>query len=325
MKKKDNYLLVSVILIIVIILLFCITRVFKNKTPSKASLDNASYAMVKTHNINTRTQVSFPVFNDFKVNEKNSDDFEKEYTNDNNSKLYVIFHKLEGTPSDDFVTYKYDVFKSLYEEDKYLVNSSNIKCNHTCRRYQVYLDDNIYLDVVKVFIEFSKEDIFELTYEQKKADISDDIIETIVNNIYITNDASYMSGVLDEEYLRITLNLLNYARLHINFDGSKYEEVEDGDNSIHQTTIRNINNDSTSKLGILFSYPKESLLETLDTYYKTNSRNKIKIGDKEGYEYSLDNKKAYAIILDNDSALIFDGSIKPNDIKRIFIEKDDNE
>ena len=327
MKKNKYYVLVCVILIIALLLFvsFCIYEVIMNKTPSIIPLDNASYATVKTHNINTRTKVSFPVFNDFILNEKSSNDYEKVYSNSKDATLFSVFNKIDGTPSKGYINQDYQSLEDEYKTKGYTVSSNEIKCNHECRRIQVFQNDVIYLVIIRVYIEFSKEDIFKLSYEQEKENIPEDRINTIINNIYITNDAEYLSGEADDEYLRITLGLLNNAHLHISFDSNMYEEIEDGDNGIHQTTIRNKESDSVGKLRVLFTYQNKSILETIDTYYKTNNRNKVTIGDKELYEYTLENEKIYAIILDNDSALILDESIKPNDIKRLFIEKDDNE
>ena len=284
-----------------------------------------NYDYIKSYDINKKAKVTFPIYNNLTVDYNNRTDFYKSYYNDDGFSIYATIYDNNFVNTHE--NSSYNVFKSTYENDGYKVSRSEIKCQYMCVRYQVYNQDNsIFADKLKVFLASSSNEVAEISYSYYGKSLSDEMINTIINNIKVSNDATYTIGNIINGKLSINLQVNEKKYVNVLLDNNLYEEIIDENNSTNATTIKNKNNNLVSSLIVKHKRSDISLKEDIKEFYQFNKSNidikELVINGKTFYEFVLDDKIIYALQIDDTSELIIrsnDKQINIDDFKNIKI------
>ncbi len=319
MKKKHGFIFLSFgFLLLVVFLIYNYTNIFKVNNPSSDNLDTSgfNYDYVKSRDINKKTKISYLVKNELSIG-NDVDDYYKYYYNSDNLFLTATIVS-SNDPIKAYSVNKYNVLKEDYEKDGNTISSSNIECKYLCSRDKVLKKDgSILLDNLRLYIQISPSELFELNYRFENKELPDELINIVISNIKVNNDATYLIGNIDDENDKLLLNfsLKNDEMLTVTLDSNKYEEIPTGYNSKKQTTIQNINTNARALLSIRYKRNNHSLLDDVDSFWHSAyTKKEIVVNDKKFYEYSLGKTKNYAYLME-DKALLIESINKSVDIK----------
>ncbi len=326
MNKKYGFIfLVLGIIMFGLFGLYNYTKIFSNNTPNEKpekKEEDIKYDYVKSHDIDDKTKISFPILSDLMIDEYYSDDFYKYYKNNNDFSLMTGVINLDGT-IDEYNSNEENRYKG-YESQGMKVSRRSVECNYSCKSTQVYNKDNsIFMDEIKVYYLLSSNEVFELTFQQLNKKFEKNLIDEFINKIKISFDAQYSIGEIVGDKLNINLKMPNKKTLIIKLDNNKYEEVIKDINSNRLTTIKEKNSDNEFKLFIQYKRTNESIQNEIDEYYSNGNKKEITIGSYKVFEYTINNEKSYAIIISDDVALLIQnkhGIININDFSDIEIK-----
>ena len=211
----------------------------------------------------------------------------------------------------------------LNKSAEFNVTNEDIKCQYLCKKYQVSKNDETIQIVLYVYIKTSDNDLAVISYKGPADNKANDVIDTIIKNISVTNDATYTIGKANNGFIDLGFTTDNNKELTLTLDGGIYEEVADGFNTKKETRVKNIN---TNQVIVLKTHVKEdnqTINEYVDRYYNLekpgSNRKDISIEGKEIYEYILTGIKGYAVIIDEETALLImsESSVNVNDFINI--------
>ena len=317
MNKK-----VGIIFVVLGIVLLLSSFPFLNMNESSNDEDEfdtleykVKYDHIKSHNIEDKTVVTFPVYDALSADSNNISEFNTSYSSKNlfvSAEVNTTNYNLE-----DYEYSKFDEYQISHEEQNRRIKEYDIECNYLCKNYKVYdADKLLYSDEVRIYIQLSSTDIAELIYKRNGRELPKEIIESTINDIKISNDATYTIG----NNLVIKFNLNNNKTITIKLDNTKYEEIESGYNEKYKTTIK----DKESNSIIISTYIRstdETIANELDKIYSyegsESNKKEISIGNKKVYEYSRVSGKTYAYLINSDSAVLVETisqSVKIDDI-----------
>ena len=326
MNKKYGFIfLVLGIIMFGLFGLYNYTKIFSNNTPNEKpekKEEDIKYDYVKSHDIDDKTKISFPILSDLMIDEYYSDDFYKYYKNNNDFSLMTGVINLDGS-IDEYNSNEENRYKG-YESQGMKVSRRSIECIYSCKSTQIYNKDNsIYMDEIKVYHLLSSNEVFELTFQQMNKKFDNNLIDEVINKIIITYDANYTSGAIVGDKLNINLRMSKNKSLIIKLDSNKYEEVIKDINTNRLTTIKEKNSDIELKLLIQYKRDNVSIYNEIDEFYGQGDKKEINIDSYKAFEYTINNEKSYAIIIDDEVALLIQnkqGIIDINDFSDIVIK-----
>lgn len=323
MNKKFGYIFLGlgIILLIVYFITSSTTSSDSNKIPNKDSTTNKIiYDYVKSHDINKKEKISFPIYNNLTLDDNKSDDFYKLYASDSGYSVSASIIAVDGT-IEEYIDNFFDWTKNLYEELGYTVTRENVNCQYRCERIKVVgKDNNMFLDELKLFMDISSSERLMINLRGEKKELTKDMIDLLNNDIKITNDATYTIGKVSDNQLIIDLKMNDNKKFNIKLDSNIYSEIENKDNSIRVTTVKNINNNSTINLIIRHKFSYLSFdYDIANTYSNKEFNvkpNEVNINDIIFNKYNFENSVIYAYFIDDDTAFIVkseDKTIEIND------------
>jgi len=265
------------------------------------------YSYIKSHDINKKTKISFLINKDAIISDIINDEYGKEFNSENG--LTILARSVNDTNSIDlFANKELNRYKNTYSNDEYVINSSDISCNNVCKHYQFLKDNKIYMDIIEIYIKASDEDISVITYQMNNKELSQELINDIINSIKITYDAIYKIGVIENNKLIIKLKKMNDEIIKLILDNNVFEEVESKSNTSAKTIVKNKNNGSLTYITLHFKRLDLNIKDDIDMYHNMtdpgSNVTEIMVDDKKVYQYDLGNHNSYAYIINDDYALL---------------------
>lgn len=331
MKRKYSFIFLSFgLLLFVLFGLFNYTNLFDKLDSHKDNniVNNIiNYDFIKSYDVNKKMKVIFPIYDNLIIDFTNRTDFYKSYFNDDGFSIYAMIY-LDEDSVEKKEKSLYSNFKNSYETKGYKVNQSEIKCQYMCKRYQAYNKDNsIFVDKLKIFLVSSSNEVFELSYSLYGESLSNESVNTIINNIKVSNDATYTIGKVSNGELNIDLQVNDKKFVNIILNSNLYSETINKFNSFNATTIINKENSAILNLSIKHKDDSITLKNDVVQYYRIDEKNaiikEVNVGNKVFSEFDLNDKKIYVYPIDNSSMLLIeskDKKIDINDFKNITIK-----
>ena len=312
MKKSHGFIfLILGVLLLVVYVLYSKTDIFKGKTndveePSVVTED-IKYDYVKSYDVNSKTKISFPIFDNLKVDPQYTEDYGKKYSNENDI-YYSVIVKKSDLSLNEYILNQSGSILELYDGNERTIVTDDVECSNLCKRYQVMDGEKLLADYLEIYIKSSSSDITEISYHVLNNKISNDVIKTLVNHIKLSSDAVYTVGTIDGSNLNLLLDLGNNKKITVSLDSNVYEEVVDEYNTNRRTMIKNKNTNATFAIKGIPKLSNKTMLESVDIYEYSpdpgSNRNEIVVGDKTFYSYPLDGITDYSYIVDSDSAIL---------------------
>lgn len=328
MEKKHGFIFLSFgFLLLVMFVIYNYKDIFeakKNNSSDSVKITGFNYDFVKSRDINKKTKILYLVKSELSIAD-DIDDYYKYYINSDGLFLTATIVSFNGTIK-TYSANQYSVFKKGYEKDGQTISTNNIDCKYLCSRDKVLKSDgSVLIDSFRMYIQISPSELFELNYRLDNKELSEELINLVINNIIVNNDATYLIGNIsgDENKLFLDFNLKNDEAIVVTLDGNKYEEIPTKYNSQRLTTVRNINNDAEVMLMIRYKRNNTSLKDDVDSFwYSVDSKKELMVNDKKFYEYSIGETKNYAYLMEDKALLIqaLNGTIDINDFTNIKIK-----
>ena len=206
---------------------------------------------------------------------------------------------------------------NFFESNDNVKFTKSLECFDNSRCYVVgfkkdgqYPTKNEYLDI---FIKGSNnKEYFSIRYLFLEGNAESHLKE-ILNNIKITNTAEYTIGNKKDDKLNIKfkydVNDINpYSYLDLVLDGNKYNEVENGNNTVNRTVVKTNNSGNINLYYTSNQYYKDNV--EYETYFPP-IKNDVYI-----FQYPIQDKERYQETKVNDNvSIIYDKTKKRYNIK----------
>lgn len=318
-KKKPK---LAVIILIVAIVLFGLSK-FLTSLSSKNSSNNDDKSgfvlyggefkdniSVKSYDLNSRMKVTVPSLSETGFSCNGGNDFDVSC-----SSKYISVTASTDTGK-TYIERSEESYKSFEANDNVKFIKS-LECFDNSRCYVVgfkksgqYPTKDEYLDI---FIKGSNDkEYFSIRYLFLEGNAESHLKE-ILNNIKITNTAEYTIGNKEDDKLYIRfkydVNDINpYSYLDLVLDGNKYNEVENGNNTVNRTVVKTNNSGNIN------------LYYTINQHYKDNMEYEIYYPpiQNEGYtfKYPIQDEERYQETKANDNvSIIYDKTQKRYNIR----------
>lgn len=324
MEKKHGFIFLTLGLILLVYGLLKYNDLFVTKPGNEDHvITGFNYDYVKSRDTNKKTKISYLVSEKLPIVDE-SDEYYKYYNNTDGLSLVASVERFDGTIK-TYSNNQFNAFKKNYEKDGQTVSTSVIDCKYLCYRDKVKnKDGKLLIDEIRLYIQITPSELFELNYRSDNKELSKELIENVVKTIKTTNDATYLIGNYndEDEKLVINFNLKNDTAVIVKLDSNKYEEVVSGYNSAKATTIKDITIDAEMRLIIRYQRKNISFEKDVDTFFGSfDSKKEIIVGDKKFFEYDSKESKDYAYLLDDKALLIqtLKGTIDINDFTNIKV------
>ena len=317
MNKKVGFIFLGLgLLFIALFALYNYTDLFKNNVDSESTSNSntydGKYDFVKSSDTNSKTKVSFPIFEASLLMSDNVNDFNKVYSNDTENLYIHASTSINDNSLDEYFNSQLLNLEDSYKQYNAVITSETIKCDYLCKRISIRVNNSILEDVLTIYVSSASSEIIEISYHLEKKELSSDFINAVINNIQISHDATYTIGKIENGKMVIEFNLMNKKTINIELDSNKYEEIVDGTNTTTLTTIRNKNTNKDVFIYVKYKNPNLSITEYIDNYfnYNDNENNKtsISINDKTIYKYDFNKMYIYAYFIDENSVYIFEST-----------------
>ena len=308
-KNKKSILLFFGLLIFSLFITIKYTDVFVIKNAkSYVPIDGAIYDYVKSFNMNSKTRISYPVFHELNILDS-SNEFCKFYLSADGLYLSACIEKNNNNIDSVYLS-KYNEFKNQYNLNSYKFSSSDIKCDNYCQRYKVSnTDGSLVVDELRIFLNSSTNELFELVYHSEGKELSPDLINAVINNIIITHDATYYVGSVEDDILSLKFNLKNDKTVIILLNSNDYKEVINGNNTSTTTILRNKVTNSEIRLYLHSKSSNIDYMKYIDEFWGNyDSKKEISVNNNTFYEYVVGKTVNYARLID-DNIILFIKSI----------------
>ncbi len=316
MKNNRGFIFIALgIILLVLGLVFNFTNVFSKKdskdpnpTPTTTPVP-LKFDYVKTHDIEKKTKVSFPILNNLEVNKLYVGEFTKEYYDNKNAIFYRIDVIESNKTAEEYSDFDQETVNIMFNKDNgYKISKENIECQYLCKKYEITKDDEIIQIQFYAYIKTTDNDIAVISYKDPTNNKVNDTINTIIKNIDVTYDATYTIGETNNGNLDLKFTTDNNKNITLSLDGNVYEEVPDGFNTKKETRVKKINTDEEIVLKTHIKTDDITIDEFADKYFNVqnpgSNKKDISSSDKKIYEYDLNNIKGYAFIIDDDTVLL---------------------
>ena len=316
MKKNHGFILIVLGIILLIIgLISNYTNLFSKKdsqdpTPNPTSTPvPLKKDFVKSHDIEKKTKVIFPILTDLEINKLYVGEFQKEYNDVENAIYYRISINESDKSAEEYSDFDLDTVKIMFKkEDGFSFSDEKVECQYLCKKYEISKNDEAVQILFYEYIKTSNDDVAVISYNGPANDKTNEIINTIIKNIDVTNDASYTIGKINNGNLDLVFTTDNNKKITLSLDSSAYEEVADGFNTQKETRVKNINTNDVIVLKTHIKTDDSTINEFADKYFNSqkpgSNKKDISSSGKEIYEYDLGGSTGYAIIIDDETALL---------------------
>ncbi len=136
------------------------------------------------------------------------------------------------------------------------------------------------------------------------------MINSIIKNITLDNDAKYKLGTISNNKLSIELMINANKTLSIELDSDHYKEIEDRNNSERATIVKDNETQSLLTLTIRYNNSGKKLNEFINNFYNYGNEpvegEKIKLDHSLFYKYNFDGKLYYAHSIDDKCAFVIE-------------------
>ena len=268
------------------------------------------YDFIKSHNMDKKTRALFPIFDSFVANDIYNDDFTRSYINDEG--LYLSAFVMDKEVSlEKYIAEQLDKVSLSLKNDNKKIDSKDVECNFTCKRYKIYdNEDNLITDELKIYIEPSSNEVFEISYSSEKEELSNKLINKIIDNIKTDNEAKYKLGTINNNKLNIDLKISSNKVLSIVLDSDQYKEIEDRNNSERVTIVTDDDSKSVLALTIRYNNTDKTFDEFINNFYNYDGEvvkgQEIQLEKLLFYKYSINEKLYYVHIIDDKCALVIE-------------------
>ena len=315
MNKKYGFIFLGLgLLLIILFALYNYTDLFiksdpkKDDNPKEIITDVVEYDYIKSYDITKKIKLTFGVIKDLVVSEKFNMEFYRYYSNADDTISFSATMIKKNTKVETYANEQIKIYQEQEEKNGYTVTNQNIDCKYLCKKIKLVNDiETIY--ETRIYIQVSDNDIAEIKYQVKNQDISIDTINKIIDNIKMTNDATYKISNVDGNNLIVPLKS-DDENVTVTLNSEIYEEIEDGLNNVNRTTIKNKNNNSVVRLIARSKVMASTIEEEVDMYHNMtdpgSNRKEIKLNDKVFYEYTIENHRNYAYIINDNLAIIIE-------------------
>lgn len=310
--------------------------------------NNFNYDYVKSHSLENKMKIIFPLFDNMDKDDISGTEFYKSFIkNDINVTAMVI-------QNSDFSLNQYidDVIKS-YDDDAYEkynysasknsilisgIKSSYLKINYVIKENAVEDEASLYNEEFYIFIQTDYKEFVEIKYSITGKKLTDELLTKIINNITVERNAAnfLVSEVVNNQLVGTLYNIKtentneNYS-LTFKVSNSKYEEIENENNTTNYTTFKS-KSDNFIVVVELTNYFNQDIKEFIEdekiySYLNTESydvqdylNSIIFINNKEFQNFSFNYKEnnqikyfnMYVNLIDNNVIYII--TIKSSDI-----------
>lgn len=310
--------------------------------------NNFNYDYVKSHSLENKMKIIFPLFDNMDKDDISGTEFYKSFIkNDINVTAMVI-------QNSDFSLNQYidDVIKS-YDDDAYEkynysasknsilisgIKSSYLKINYVIKENAVEDEASLYNEEFYIFIQTDYKEFVEIKYSITGKKLTDELLTKIINNITVERNAAnfLVSEVVNNQLVGTLYNIKtentneNYS-LTFKVSNSKYEEIENENNTTNYTTFKS-KSDNFIVAVELTNYFNQDIKEFIEdekiySYLNTESydvqdylNSIIFINNKEFQNFSFNYKEnnqikyfnMYVNLIDNNVIYII--TIKSSDI-----------
>ena len=326
--KKNNVAFIFIGIGIVIIF-FSSLFYFVNKKPKSNKEDNSTnYSFVKSNDNSIKSKVSFIIPNGLKPKESVNNDFKNFYENEKGDFLLAYIVNEQKTVL-EYATENFDMNNKIYSNKGYKLKTSDIECKYTCQKYTIYdKDDSLYAEELRIFIKTSPNEMFDLVYHSEKEELSDSMIENIINKLNFSHDATYLIGIVDGEKLRLDFIINDDKNLSIELDNDKYQEIENNNNTSKTTFIKDKETSFVIYLSIEYIEPNKSIKEYINQLYNNDNNEpvdeiELKLQDIVIHNYEFDDYNCYVYVIDDNHILLMEvryGFLDVNDFNNITVK-----
>lgn len=272
--------------------------------------DNYSYgesfvnSYLKSHNIDKKTVVYYPVFKN-SIDSDTSSEFNNNYSYDDisisayvvdNSDVDSFIEKTINDFSDD------EILKFNYSKGSFNVNDLDIMYLKVS-----YIFEDKFVDDFYFFVKTSGNEFAVINYFSNDKKLSDELMSRIAKEIRIEdNKATYLITSLNDGKLNGTLigtleKKEKPVEFKISVDASKYIEIEDRENTKNHTTFKKKDDNTIITYDLIVQYSEDIVKDLTDlmiSNYKDSKElkinnlvnEKVKIDDKEFSKISFNYK-----------------------------------
>ena len=311
MKKIIGYIFLGLGTILIIVSIIVFTFNSKNDKDYESD-NNIGYDYIKAHDNINKKKLTFPIIDKSLIKREGSNEFNIVYENNNimiRANTYNIFGSI-----DDFILNEYNNYKIIAENSGYTLQSNNIACDYNCKNYKITDGDVVKLDVFRIYQEISDNEIALIIYQQKDKEIPSDLINEILSEIKITNDATYKIGTVSKDKLIIKLTSDGSNYYTYTFDDNMYEEITTSENTTNLTTILDKKNNNFITLKLLYKDENDAIKDKIGLYFSGLNETVVINKKDKYYECDIDGIVYYAIIIDDSNALVIEPSAKNTNI-----------
>lgn len=292
---------------------------------------------VKSHNINTKNKISFPIFSDMTAYDIDFTEFSKGFViNDINISATII-------ETDKSLEEYINEIVSGYSTDGGQLNyssSSVIEINNTKIVYAklecLFVDEETnqkyYNEYFYILVSSAEDEMAVIKYDIIDKRFSDEFLTKIINQIKVEkSSAKYLISSNTDNKLIGTLTqskldgTMTEYKVTYNISSEKYKEVENGKNTINYTTFTSTENKNLDITLELRTSAEEDIKEMMETYINENYKiTDYKVSDivfknedytRISFSYTLENEKRYKQLyinqIDDNAAFII--TIDSND------------
>ena len=317
MKKKYSFIFIALgVFLLILGLVFHYTNLF-DKKESKESSDPTPIIIkkdyIKSHDIEKKTKVSFPLLDDLEVDKMYVDEFSKKYFNNETATFYSATIIESDKSAEEYSDYEFKMYNDMFtQENGFKVSKNDLECKYLCNKYEISINNELIQQITNIYIKTSDSDLALITYKSSIDGKENEEINKIINNITVSNDASYTIGKINGNNLEIDFTLDNNKTVILTLDSNKYEEIPDGDSTHRQTLIRNKDKNGTTVIRA-YNKPDDMTINAFaDRYFNADepgsNKKDVSISNNEIYEYDLNGFNGYAFIIDEDRLLLFHGN-----------------
>ena len=324
--KKNKTGLLLIICGIIIILLSSIFYFSNNKTNTNGEEKSTDYSFVKSNDKTIKSKVVFKIPNGLKQKESINNDFYNYYENEKGDFLSAYIVDESKTIS-EYVDNTFKTSDEIYQKRGYKVTLSDIECKYTCKRYTIYNnDDTLYGDELRIFIKTSPDEIFDYIYHLDKEELSDSMINDLVNDIKFSQDATYLIGTVNGGKLNLDFKINDKKNLFVELDTKKYEEIENKNNNSKRTYLKDKESSLVIYLSVEYKEASKTVKEYINEIYNNGKEPvdelEIKLDKLTIHKYTFDEDNYYIYEIDDNHILFMevkDGMLNTNDFNNITI------
>ena len=330
MKTKNKSLIFISIGLVIMLLSFPFYFI-NGKTKTNDDTNKIKYSFVKSNDKSIKSKVTFLIPEGMKPKESINGDFYNYYENKKGDYLSAYI-KEESKKVSEYVKDLFNTNNEIYSKKGYKVNSSDIECQYTCKRYTIYDKAGpLYADELRIFIKTSPTEIFDLTYHMENEEVSNSLIDNIVNSISVTNDASYLIGKVKNDKLHLDFKVNDDKTLSIVLDAKKYEELENNNNSSSKTYLKYNDTNDVIYLSIEYKKSKQTIKELVNGIYNMGKdpvdEIEIELDKLIIHKYSFDDSNCYVYEVDDNHILLMEvtgGMLNTYDFNNIKVKTNKN-